>query len=305
MTFWQGIQPPINPLAMMLNNWIEPAVSHLGIRTLMPHFSLTGKLITQVTVASLGLVLSVLLVIGVILAFRRNRSVLQSWRVWTMVAGFAGFLLALSQFVPGTIGRIHCVFLFFAIPLAMTGWNLMRPQILRVGLYLCLVSSVLSLVLNPERPLWPARQIHQTMTGMPHFKRLAKVIEPYLLVSERARSGETLVQAIPDNEPALIMLAGKDNPLLALFRPYSLGRDVLLFAPHTDQRGINHWQVNYVIVGGGAEEYYPELCRYLEQSGDYEQVARHDYTSTMACGAETWKLYRRKVLLPVSAYKPS
>jgi uncharacterized protein YozE (UPF0346 family) len=59
-----------------------------------------------------------------------------------------------------------------------------------------------------------------------------------------------------------------------------------------------------VIVGGGAEEQYPELCSYLEQSGDYELVLSHDYTSKLARGPETWKLFRRKVLLPVSAYKP-
>jgi hypothetical protein len=33
-------------------------------------------------------------------------------------------------------------------------------------------------------------------------------------------------------------------------------------------------------------------------------VLSHDYTSKLARGPETWKLFRRKVLLPVSAYKP-
>jgi len=98
---------------------------------------------------------------------------------------------------------------------------------------------------------------------------------------------------------------GEDRPLLALFRPYSLARDVLLLLPHANQRELNHLQVNYVITGGAAAESYPELCRYLEQSGDYELVARRDYISKLACGAETWRLFRRKTLLPVSAYKPS
>jgi hypothetical protein len=129
-------------------------------------------------------------------------------------------------------------------------------------------------------------------------------MELYTLVPERARTGEALMQAIPVSEPAVMVLAGGDEPLLALFRPYSLRRDVLLLPPHAVQRDLNHWQVNYVIVGGGAEEPYPELCSYVEQSGDYELVINHDYTSKLAIGADTWKLFRRKVLLPVSAYRP-
>ena len=194
--------------------------------------------------------------------------------------------------------------MFLAVPLAMMGWNSMRPQVLRASLYLCLASSLLSIVLNPERPLWPANRVHQALVGVPRFKRLAKVMEPYLLMPERARTGDVLVQAIPVDEPAVVVLTGEDRPLLAFFRPYSLGRDVLLLAPHASQRELDRWQVNYVVVGGGAEDKYPELCSYVEQSGDYELVISQDYTSKLVRGAETWKLFRRKVLLPFSAYKP-
>jgi hypothetical protein len=304
MLFWQGIEPPINPLALAINGWLGPVISHLGLSNLVPRFNLKCNPVSMVDWASLGLVLFVLLVAGVVLAIRRDRQVLHSWRGWAFVAGFAGCLLALSQFVPGATGRTYSVFLFFAVPLAMTGWNLMRPQVLRASLYLCLASSLLSIVLNPERPLWPANRVHQALAEAPRFKRLAKIMEPYLLMPERARTGETLVQAIPRDEPAMVVLAGEDRPLLALFRPYSLGRNVLLLAAHANQGELNRWQVNYVIVGGGAEEQYPELCRYMEQSGDYELVLSHDYTSKLVRGAETWKLFRRKVLLPLSAYKP-
>lgn len=302
MTFWQGIQPPINPLALALNGRLEPVISHLGVCTLVPRFNLKSSPVSLVDGASLGLVLFVLLVVGVILAVRRDRQALHSWRGWAMAAGLAGYWLALSQLVPETVGRSFCVFLFFAVPLAMTGWNLMRPQVLRASLYLCLASSLLSLVLNPERPLWPANRVHRALAEVPRFKGLAKVMEPYLLVPERARTGEALVRAIPGDEPAVVVLAGEDRPLLAFFRPYSLRRDVLLLAPHANQRELNRLQVNYVIVGGGAEEQYPELCRDLEQSSDYELVASHGYTSKLARGVETWKLFRRKALLPVSAY---
>ena len=64
-------------------------------------------------------------------------------------------------------------------------------------------------------------------------------MDPYnLLTPERAHTGEALVQAIPADEPALVVLVGEDRPLLALFRPYSLGRDVLLLASHANATGI-------------------------------------------------------------------
>jgi hypothetical protein len=304
MLFWQGIQLPINPLALALNSWLKPVILRLGLRNLVSRFDLSSSPVNLVDGASLGLVLFVLLVVGVVLAIRRDRQVLHSWRGWAFVAGFAGCLLALSKFVPGAVGRTYCVFLFLALPLAMTGWNLMRPQVLRASLYLCLASSLLSIVFNPERPLWPANWVHQALAEAPRFKRLAPIMEPYLLMPERARTGEALVRAIPVDEPAMVVLVGEDRPLLALFRPYSLGRNVLLLAKNASPRELNRQQVNYVIVGGGAEEQYPELCRYLEQSGDYELALSHDYTSKLSRGAETWKLFRRKVLLPVSAYIP-
>ncbi len=274
------------------------------INILMPVFTLRCSFISMVDGASLGLVLATLLAAGVVLAIRRNRQAMNSWRGWAMAAGATGYGLALLEVVPGSVGRSFCVFLFFAVPLAMVGWNSLRPQVLRAGLWLCLCSSLLSLVLSPERPLWPACRAQRALAESPRFNWLAEKMELYTLVTERARTGEALVQAIPDSEPAVGALVGVDRPLLPLFRPYSLGRDVLLLPRHASQRDLNRRQVNYVIVGGGAEVEYPELCGYLEQSGDYELVLSRDYTSKLVRGAETWKLFRRKALLPVSAYKP-
>ena len=55
-----------------------------------------------------------------------------------------------------------------------------------------------------------------------------------------------------------------------------------------------------MIVGGGADETYPEICDYLEKSGDYILVLSHDYTSKLIRGAETWKLYRRTSSKPIA-----
>jgi hypothetical protein len=69
--------------------------------------------------------------------------------------------------------------------------------------------------------------------------------------------------------------------------------------PHASPRELNRLNVNYVVVGGGAEEYYPELCAYLGQTNDYHLVDSRAYTSKLARGAELWKLYQRTSSKPI------
>ena len=223
MTFWQGIQPPINPLAPALNGWLDPAISQLGLCNLVPRFNLRCTPISLVDGASLGLVLFVLLAAGVVLAIRRDRQVLYSWRGWAFVASVAGCLLAMFHFVPGASGRIYCVFLFFAVPLAMTGWNLMRPQVLRASLYLCLAGSLSAIVLNPERPLWPVSRVHQALAEAPRFKRLAQIMEPYLLMPERAHTGEASCRPCPLTNPPWLYWRGKIVRCWPFFVPIHWG----------------------------------------------------------------------------------
>ena len=84
--------------------WNQPF--RTGFLQLVPGFTLKCSLISMVDGASLGLVLFVLLVAGVVLAIRRDRQALNSWRGWAFVAGAVGCGLALSHFVPGAVGRI-------------------------------------------------------------------------------------------------------------------------------------------------------------------------------------------------------
>ena len=107
MTVWQVIQPPVNPMALMFNGRLQQGISALGLNTLMPGFTLRCSLINMVDGASLGLVLATLLAAGVVLAVRRNRQALNSWRGWALAAGATGFGLALAKIVPGSVGRSY------------------------------------------------------------------------------------------------------------------------------------------------------------------------------------------------------
>jgi hypothetical protein len=78
-----------------------------------------------------------------------------------------------------------------------------------------------------------------------------------------------------------------------LFRPYNTGRKVVFLPRNARTADLKELNVNYVIIGGGAQDYYPELYEYIKQSGEYHLVKSQDYTSKLSRGAETWQLYLR------------
>jgi hypothetical protein len=243
-----------------------------------------------------------LFVTGVFLALRRGQPWLKTWQGWAMVAGLASMWMALSQFVGESTGRAYCGFLYFSLPLAMVGWNLLRPHILWIGIYLSLLSSCASLILDPAQPLWPVGRVQQELAKSPRFGKWADKLKPYMLFPERSRAGRDLVQAIPNSERVVVVLIGEDHPLLPLFYPYPSDRKLVLLPANATVEELNKVTDNYVIVAGGADGAYPQLCSYLEKSGDYTLVLSHDYTCKLTRGSETWRLYQKKSLPKTSAH---
>lgn len=292
MVVWQSVQPPVNPLATTISKSLAATVAGTDANKLVPRFSLRVPLLQMVDSAAMGLVLSVLMVAGIGTALRRDRRLLISWRGLALLAGLLGIGLALSRFVSGSSGRAFTGFLYLALPLALVGWQRLTARMLQLGVYFSLGSSLLALVFNPARPLWPAAQVQRMLTDSPRFHRFAEMVDPYLLFQERATTGEKLARAIPANE-SVVVINAEDRPLLPLFQPYSRPRTVLFLPPQATPAELKQRQANYVIVCPTAEENYPELCDYVERSGAYEMVLAADYTSKLNKGAETWRLYRR------------
>jgi hypothetical protein len=176
--------------------------------------------------------------------------------------------------------------------LVLLGWNRLHPIALKWSLYLSLFGSLISIIFYPSHPLWPARWLQRELASTPRFHRPAEKMEPYLQYSERAVTGEELMQSVPANEPSVVLLVGEDRPLLPLFRPYSRKRAMLFLPPHATPQALSDLKSRYVVIGGGADEAYPELCDYLAKSGNYKLVIKQDYTSKLVRGPEPWLLYR-------------
>jgi hypothetical protein len=289
----QNLQPPVNPFALKINKKMDRLVDDSGLKKIVPRFNLRCGLLALEDGAALGLVTSILFAMGMIVAFRRDSKM---WRSWSAAAALAGLIcipLGLSHFVSGGSGRAYCGFLYFGLPLAMAGWNWMKPATLKWGLYLSLASGLISVVLAPSHPLWPVRWVQEELARSPRFDKFAAPIKIYRQFSERATVGEELMRIIPDGERRAVVLICPDRPLLPLFRPYALDRELLFLPPHSSPADLNQLATRYVVTDAWAAQEYPELCNYLEKSGHYELASQRDYTSTLSGGTETWKLYRR------------
>ena len=292
MVVWQSIQPPVSPFGL-LHKQLDQAVADSNLKQTVPRFNLNVPAVGMVDSAPLGLVASVMFVVGIFLALKRRVVAWWAWPSLAFVAGLACLLMALTKIVPESGGRAFCGFLYFGLPMAMVGWNRLQPKWLKLGFSLSLATALTAVILTPSRPLWPASWAHDQLVKHEQFSRLTAALEPYFKYSERAHTAREIINAIPQSEPQFLALVGVDRPLLPLFRPYSSGRKVIFLPRDSRPEELQLLDVNYVLVGGGAHEVYPQLCQYLRTNSNYNLVASQDYTSRIVRGAETWQLYQR------------
>jgi hypothetical protein len=292
MIVWQSFQPPVSPFGL-LNKKMDTLVEASGLKKDAPRFNLRVAVVAMVDSAALGLVASVMMTAGIFLTVRRRLVSRCSWQSLAFFAGLACLLLAMAKVVSENSGRAFCGFLYLGLPLAMVGWNSFSPGRLKLWFYFSLLSAVTAIVLTPGRPLWPAIFVHEHLLASEKFRKFADVLEPYFKYSERAQTAREIIAAVPQSEREFVVLVGEDRPLLPLFRPYNTGRKVVFLPRNARTADLKELNVNYVIIGGGAQDYYPELYEYIKQSGEYHLVKSQDYTSKLSRGAETWQLYLR------------
>jgi hypothetical protein len=296
MIVWQSIQPPVSPVGLF-NNRLDQIVRNSELSREVPRFNLRVPVVSMVDSAPLGLVASVMLAAGIVMAFRHRAASWRSWRTLALTAGLVCLFIVLARMVSENSGRAFCGFLYLALPLSLAGWNLLEVKKLKAAYYLSLLTAMTALILNPNRPLWPSGWACKELARSEKLKWLVARLEPYSKYSARATTAREVIDAVPADEKQFAVLVGSDRPLLPLFRPYFTGKKVCFLPPHATPADLTKLNVNYVVVGGGAEELYPELCNYLRQTNDYHLVSSRDYTSKLARGPEAWQLFGRSPTL--------
>jgi hypothetical protein len=288
MMLWQLFQPPINPFARKLENLNASWIESTGVAELAPRFSLGSRELSMVDSASIGLVVGILLCLGLIRAFRRRQHV-PRWLWFSAVAGLAGFLIAVSQVVPGTLGRSFLGLTVPAIPLCLWGLNhFSRKQLVGAAIF-TLVAATAGIVASPSHPLWPAKTI---ITSTP---RLSEPLGEYLVVQERGYAGKKLLDALPPGIGEIGVLPTHDQSLVHLWKVGNTTTAVRFFGTRTtiDQL-YNSPPSHFLLIGSPSKkDHYYGLAESLQSDPRFTAVGSQSFVSKLQRGKEPWTVYRK------------
>jgi hypothetical protein len=290
MMVWQALQPSINPAALVLNETLERAVVNSDIRSYCPRFTLHLVPVCITDGASMGLVTSILFLGGCWVGWRREKPGLWSFPVLALLAGGFGFVAAVSQFLPGSVGRSFLGFWLLGLPLALTGWRHFSDRTINISLGLALGLAILAVAFNPARPLWPARAIGEILAQRGNSS-LVQLLDSYLAFQERAEAGRSLADRVPDGEPFFVALVSEDRPLLPILTSRHGPGAVRLLRSKATVAELLELGPRYVLVCDAQGQDYAELAEFLASGKLYRVLASAEYVSKIRRGNETWTLY--------------
>jgi hypothetical protein len=290
MMFWQMLQLPLNPMARRLEAWNQSWIENSGLHDCAPRFKLAVRELSVVDGASLGFLVTIVLLCGLILIIR-NRKKQAPWIWWAALAGLLGYLIAVSQVVPGTLGRSFLGFTILWMPLGLAGFRLLSDKVIKISALLAATGAAASIILSPSHPLWPAQMIANAKPAA------APIIAKYLEFHQRPWAGYTLVQQLPHDvaeisvlaigDQSLIQLWGdKKNPLKVKFYP----KDITLEKIH-DEGPEYHFLIGNTDPEPGS--LYKEISSQIIKDPRFVQIASARFTSKSKRGAEPWVLYKR------------
>lgn len=291
MMIWQIFQPPINPFARTLEAWNDSWIQASGIAELAPRFGLSARELATVDSASLGLIVGVVLCLGLLRAVRNWRAVAR-WQWFAASAGLAGFFIAVSQVVPGTLGRSFLGLLVLLIPLSMTGLASLPRKWIVISGTLASATAAASLIFSPAHPLWPAKTVIRSSP------RLSASLGKYLAFQERGTAGRSLVDKIPANTREIGVLANGDQSLASLWNKGQNQPRVRFFPASITAADLFADGPECILLIGVSED--PSLKPYgavmddLLRNPSYSVVAQESYTSMLERGPEPWILIHRR-----------
>jgi hypothetical protein len=290
MMFWQMLQLPLNPMARRLEAWNQSWIENSGLHDFAPRFKLAARELSVVDGASLGFLVTIILLCGLILIIC-NRKKQAPWVWWAALAGLLGYLIAVSQVVPGTLGRSFLGFTILWMPLGLAGFRLLSDKVIKISALLAAAGAAASIILSPSHPLWPAQMIANAKPAA------APIIAKYLEFHQRSWAGYTLVQQLPhdvaeigvlaiDNQSLIQLWGGKRHPLKVRFYP----KDITLEKIH-DEGPEFHFLIGKTYPEPGS--LYKEISSQIIKDPRFVQIASARFTSKSKRGAEPWVLYKR------------
>ena len=286
MFLWSVFQPSVNPWAQRMGDFADSVIT--GAAGNVPNrFQLISQQVAVVDTASIGLIVASVVIIGIIIALRSS-STSPKWAKLSAITGIACILIAISQVVPGTLGRSFIGFLVLLIPLGLVGFlRLDRRWIVALS-SLSVTTGILALALSPGHPLWPA---HTLAKWNP---KLSEFLKPYLAFQERGRAGISLCHKIPPDAGEIAVLANGDQNLIHLWGAGTPKHHVRFFPRDVTLDDLASQGPEFIILAGAVDGTYLDLPAEIENDPRFSVIATELYQTRNDRGPETWLLIQKK-----------
>lgn len=284
---WQSLQPPINPFAGFWNSYIKGRPILDAAIAAVPRFSLRASYAQIVDFATVGFVVMSTCIVG---WWRSRRCKNVAGFRWIAAAGVFGFLLAVSQVVPSTIGRSFMGFIFLLIPLALAGLYTLRHQLLMVLFTFAAASAGISIAFDASRPLVPTKTLAGLLDGFGFDPGAASpLLANFIGFRDRSEAGVELFRRIP-NGSRLAIISGAGDPLVGAWlqaRPAS----VHLAPVDADMNWVKCVAPDVILVTGTGPEMHAQLIDSIAEK--YELIDSREHMVRLQRGKEKWDLFEK------------
>lgn len=282
------LQLPVFPWAEPFNQVLQGLPGMATLAEGIPKFQPGWALVQTIDNANLGLFHLCLLASGLVCAVRKQRTIALPWCAGVLLA----FWIACSQVVVITMARSFCPFLMVLCPLAIMALA-PRMQAARVRWMVIAIIPIglLSAVLNPSAPLWPARSL-QTLLQERGHPGAAQQISTYLRYQQRAEVGAGMLDAVPAGE-AVGVLIRPGTPTSRLGQPRWQDHRIV-HLHQTPSAAFQQSDIPWLLIAEKYREWNAgQLSRYQALEG-WSRVHRQRYLPNLLQGEEQWELYMRK-----------
>lgn len=289
MMAWQVFQLPVNPLAGTINAYFQDLTTSTGLSGIAPRFKLVSLELPIVDGASIGLVAACALLFGLIIAWR-NRATLPTWAKYSFLAGFSGFLVAVSQVVPGTLGRSFLPFFIPIFPMALYGLTHLKFLHLKLFALFVGAAALLAIAVSPSHPLWPAKTLADRGSSFhDQFSR-------YLRQQEKPFAGISVVNAIPQDVTEVGIMAVGDQSLIQLWNCRHADFRVRFLPRNTRKEDLIESGIEWFILIAAdptlPDSLFGELAASLDEDRKFKSVFSDEFSAKSIRGYERWTLYR-------------
>jgi hypothetical protein len=278
---------PVNPVAGQMTTWINRMAEEITFfRRLNWHHQRIYPILIPER-ASLSFFATLALLIGMFRKKKRFRNF-----KWLALGSVIAMIIAIWISTPGNAGRSFIGYCMLMFPLAFVGLASVRKQVLMTWGLVCFAAGIMTIVINPASPLWPAQAV---IKRLPASWVVGTDIQRYPQYSRRIESGRALVAAVPKGEKvigAILNISG--TPSVELWKPYALNRQVQFYSPQVAAEKLKQDGVSYIVVKNVDLISNGKLSLELLKRFSAEVIMKKEFTSYMQRGPETWFLVKVK-----------